>query len=531
MNKNKSNTRLFSVILHILTVFCIFLINIFTISCIKRNNEFDPIFKHKMTLSCTQDTLINFRGNVLGVLAHSDLIRQEELQYKRTIFSNDSALSLLLISNDMVQISNSYITLENIEIDNSNKVQNSVDSLHYKKTLSSLLFAPDFPTAISRSLPENYQDSIELDSLFTGMNNRCPDFEDSVKTLHDSAIAVFTDNSLRLLSLRASIDSIKGNIGNINVWIFDSNIIIKQKNNMVQLYNDSIHSLQWAVRIKNFPLIATGELLNQYVDQALPGDTFVIEGALEFDGNVQFSSIRGTAYDHIAFIGNPQTENSLSIHGGIFADSSEYIDFSNLTITGSRGSGIKIENHSNNITFINCIIEGNERYGIEIITSGITLTDCIIRNNGQGGIKFDPRPTDCWMNLSNVLIAKNNGVGLDLTTPQANVKYVTISSNTADGIRIVSPMGSNLSVFNSIISYNIGFGIARIDDGSTGGTLDLSANDFYQNSSGNFSGNISETGWNYDPNFSDTTNNDFSIAPWGTIFDFETQQNLIIGYR
>ncbi len=530
MHKNKSYVELRSVFMRIAAILSVFIICISCISCIKRNNDFDPIFKHKSVLPCTQDTISGFQKKISATLSHTDLIGKEALEQQRILLGNDSIISLLQDFNQGILRANAMTTLENIEIENFNKNQKTSDSLHYKHPLDTLPFAQIKPTTIIELLSANSKDSMVLFSLFAEMDNRCPDFEVKVISQIDSARSIFMHYTDQLLSLKASIDSVERSIDNMNLWIFDSTLVIKQKNILIQLYNDSIYSVQWAVRIKNFPLITTGEDLKSQVNQAQAGDTFIIEGQLALGGNLPFSSIRGSSSDHISFIGNPQTENSISVHSGIFISSCEYIDFSNLLITGSRGSGLRLENNSSNITIKNCIIERNENYGIEIAISGMTITDCIIRNNGKGGIQSAPFPTDYPLNLSNVLIVKNGGIGLDLTTPLANLKYVTISHNTSDGIHIVSPIGSALSVFNSIISYNHGFGIFR-EISNPGGTIDLSAIDFFQNSSGNLSSNLSGTFWNYDPNYSDTTNNNFSIAPWGKIYEFQTLENLVIGYR
>jgi parallel beta-helix repeat protein len=217
-------------------------------------------------------------------------------------------------------------------------------------------------------------------------------------------------------------------------------------------------------------------------------------------------------------------------NGAIFLDSAVFFDIGNLTIRGSSESGIRVLNHSNNITLSNCTIENNKGYGLAVFTSGITVSNCRILNNGEGGIQFNPSPTDFRLNLNNVLIAKNSGIGISLTSPLADLKFVTISHNDSDGICIVSPSHSFLSIFSSIISFNRGFGIFRQDDSGAEGSIEIGPADLFGNSLGNLSDGMSGAFLSIDPNFTDTLQNDYSIAPSGEIFNLETE-GLIFGYR
>jgi hypothetical protein len=340
-------------------------------------------------------------------------------------------------------------------------------------------------------------------------------------------MAAFSRGAEPIRSLVTSIPGIVKLTDSSNAAILEYNTAVDRENDRVRAYNDSINKVIWMDRMKNFPVISSGDSLRRHMQ---PGDSFIVEGALELNDNLKLS-FRGTSVNHIALIGNPLTKNSVTMKtGSFFLDSAEYIDISNLTIRGSSESGVRVLNYSNNITLNNCDIEGNQGCGLAAFTSGITVVNCRIYNNGGGGIQFDPSPTDFQMNLNNVLIVKNYGVGVDLTNPLADLKFVTISHNGSDGIAVSSPTGSSLSIFNSIVSFNSRFGISRKDD-QTGGTLLFGSIDFYGNASANFASDIQGTFNSVDPHFSDTLHNDYSIAPAGDIYTFETKQSIIIGYR
>ena len=340
-------------------------------------------------------------------------------------------------------------------------------------------------------------------------------------------------------NVKASLGAMEKIIDSINVSVRDYNKSIKHENDTIQSYNDSIYKVKWADRMQGFTVIINGDSLNKHLQQAQPGDTFIVKGPITL-GKHLLLHLRGTASNHIALIGDLLTENIISLQGDqgdIVIDSCEYFDISNISIKGSQRSGLKLTNHSNNINLNNCIIEENDDYGLEVSTSGINLTNCKIQNNKKGGIWFVPElPGDYDLYLTNVLIAKNKGFGIDFTTPSAILSFVTITNNDSDGISIVSPSNSSLSIFNSIISFNKGFGILQKRDENLGAPIVIGMTDFFQNGSGNFSSNLSPyiigDFFSADPNFADTANNDFSIAPGGKIYELEKSQiNTTVGYR
>jgi hypothetical protein len=506
------------------------LIGISLDSCIKRDNQFDPIFKKKTVSSCTPDTLQAFKSRVLKILFNLDNLARNAMTAYDSLQGTDSVITELLDSNNSILNHNAGIFQENISTKNQNYAQQTTDSLKFLKKMDTLLFFQMPTTPIRELLSGLSYDSIALFSLPAAFINHCPEFDHQVDSIMDSASGVFIVRTDSILWLKSSIESREISIDRLNLSVYDSNIVIKQENYLAQLYNDSIHRAQWIVRIQSFPAITTGESLDT-LERAQAGDTFIVQGALSLSrDHLQLRALRGTASNHIAIIGSPLIESSISASNGIFIDTCEYVDFCNLSIIGSRLSGIKLDNLSNNILLSNCIFEGNERYGVEISFSGVTVTDCIIRHNGLGGILFASYTSNFWLNISNVLIVKNSGVGIELTTPLANLKFVTISNNASDGIRIVAPNGSSSSIFNSIISFNGGFGVSMVEE-NFNGMFDCGSVDLFQNYSGNLSPNIPGGLWNFDPNFTDTAGGDFSIAPSGKVYELETENKLTIGYR
>jgi hypothetical protein len=509
-------------------------IGLLSVSCIERNNDFDPIRdreEHKTASVCSMDTLHSRRDAINAVLVHTDSIANQAQQLFQS-FGN--AAQSVFDHNTEIENANRGIAENNQTIEMNNGQQSSSGLLEFKTTLTEL------DTFVSLNLYEAAVvgitmtlafDSTMLVSILPVLGSMCPEYADSVEELDDSTWAAFARATEPIRTYMNSKPMIEKFTDSSNQAIQDRNFAIYLENGRIAGYNDSIYKRQWIDRMDKFPLITNGDTLKVHCENAQAGDTIVFEGTLTVNGNLNFNGIHGTPTNHIALIGSPLFTDTLYVPSGIFLTSCEYIDISNFCIRQSSTSGLKLENWSNNITLKNCTIEGNNGFGLEVVTSGMTVTNCRIFNNGGGGIFFHPSPTGFKLNLDNVLIVNNYGIGLDLITPKADLKFVTISNNDSDGINIASPTNGDLSIYNSIVSFNRGFGISHQDDGGLGTAIQLVTVDFYGNASGNLSPGISGTFNSVDPNFNDTLNSDYSIAPSGDIYTFETKQNIIIGYR
>jgi hypothetical protein len=505
-------------------LFFLFLFLFYTSSCIQRINPNDPIF-NKSISKCSPDSINAFRDSVKSILQkNADTVTMTMSAFNDTLSLLDLKKRNRLDSNTLVLNSNFLINELNNNIEFSNNNQKSIDSLATKIFFDTLISLQlDF--SLRRNLlSSRIIDSINLLSMFT---LACPNISDSFE---DSTWRIFSQNTLPVGTMNNSIALMRQSYDSANAEILGFNILIVLQNSLIQSYNDSIDKKKWVYKTRVFPHITSGESLKSLVANAIPGDTFLIEGPCSLKGNWNLTSMHGSATDHISLIGNPWSENILIVEGGIFIDSSEYLDISNVTIKNSRVSGIKLENRSNNITLNNCTFENNYGYGIDVVSSGISVNNCVILKNGGGGIQFAPQPTNFRMDLNNVLIAKNNGKGIDAITPFADLKFVTISNNNSDGVHIVSPTGSNVSIFNCIISFNSGYGIYKTE-GNPNGIIQFGLLDLYQNALGDISHGIDGSFMNVDPGYTDTTYDNFSTLPTSIIYKYQTEQNTIIGYR
>jgi parallel beta-helix repeat protein len=527
MHKSPHKNKLFAMPLAarnvILYILFILGAGLYCVSCIKRDNPFDPIFdkiEHKVASTCSQETLSVFQAKCSAIIIHTDSLANKA---KLLLQGFSSASKAGLDRNTEIENANRGISEKNQTIEVNNSLQTFSELLKDKTLLDTLLFLELHTADIIALTTSVALDSMTLSiSILAGLAATCPDYADSVKKLNDSSMAAFARATKPIRSSLTSIYAIEKSIDSSDSAIADSNDLIYRENDRIKAYNDSIYKIKWIDRAKTLPVITSGDSLHR---QMQPGDTFIVEGSLELNDNLKLS-FHGTASDHIALIGDPLTPNSITMkNGSIFLDSAEYIDIANLTIRGSSESGIRVLNNSNNITLNGCTIEGNQGYGLAIFKSGMTVTNCRIFNNGGGGIQFQPASTDFQLNLDNVLIVKNFGVGVDLTTPLTDLKFVTISHNTSDGIRILSPYNSSVAISTSIVSFNGGFGISR-EDGNAGGIVEFGSVDFFGNLSGNVSSDVSGEFLSIDPNFNDTANTDFSIAPSGAL----SQQIRNIGY-
>ncbi len=497
----------------------------------QRDNPFDPINSREAKIFCTPELEDSLRKNVNEILQNNMLIDAASITYN-SFNPSSAAYQEVTSTNSTIANSNGAVLRQNRIIDSSNTAGR--DSFLLKSFLDLYLLLP------SISLTSNNLSSmLDYDSskLVLYFNDACPEIKNRVEAFKDSSWDIFARRADTVRQKLALITGAKADYEKVDSAISDSNDMVKRTNALIESYNDSIshindsiYHIKWQFHTQPFPHIASGDSLQWAVKNAQPGDTFIIEGEISIE-HLQLTSLRGTESGHISFLGNPWTTNVIQPSSGMFIDSGEFIDISHVVIRGSRGSGLKLDNWSNNIILRHCTLEGNNGYGLDIAASGVALDSCIVMNNGSGGINFEPRPTDFKLILNNVLIVKNRGMGIETITPNADVKFVTISNNDSDGINIVSPDGGYLSLFNSIISFNKGFGIFRSEGNPTIGSIQFGTVDFYQNAAGELSDGKLETISRDDPNFTDTTMNDFSIAPRGEIYNLQMNHNVIIGFR
>ena len=499
--------------------------------CIRRNNPQDPLNYHESIARCPQDTIDALRLNVGTVMAGTDsLVRRADI-VAESLHSDSLSKKGIIDSNQAIKNVDAAVVLQNQVIEQWNNGQVVADSLKHKTSLDTLRFLPPMPVA-GGELPDKLAaDSVRLASLFSAYSIACPGNADTIKSFKDSVSTAFGQKALYVDSVLKRMRALSNTYDSIAFAISGFNDTVKNQNNLITAYNDSIENIKWSAQTASVPRITSGDTLKRLVQTAKPGDTFILQGTVTVEGNLQLSAVRGTQSNHISLIGDLLTSNTLIATSGVFIDSGEYIDIRNMHISGSEGPGLKLENGSNNITLKHCVIENNNDFGVEVTASGISMDSCKIINNGMGGIQFAPPPTTYQLNLTNVLIAKNKGVGIDAATPIAYIRNVTISDNDSDGIHIVSPINSSVSVDYCIISFNKGFGIFRTQD-TPSGEINWGINDCYQNSLGNLSPGIDRTPLSVDPHFVDRQNNNYSIAPGddNEIYLWE-MKNIIIGYR
>ncbi len=501
------------------------------LTCIHRNNPYDPLLYHEPIESCPQDTIDALRVNVGTIVVRTDsLVRSADI-VADSLRLDSLSKKRVIDSNQAIKTADSTFILQNRVIEQLNIGQVVADSLKYKTPLDTLHFLPSMPISGVDLSDRLETDSIRLASLFSAFFDACPGNADTIKQFKDSVFFAFGQKALHVDSVLYRMGARSEVYDSITSAIVGFNDTVKNQNNLITAYNDSIDKIKFSAQTQLLPRITSGDTLKRLVQTAKPGDTFILQGTVSVGGNLQLSSMRGTQSNHISLIGDPWTSNSLITTSGVFIDSGEYIDIKNIHISGSSGPGLKLENGSNNITLNHCVIEKNSGFGMEVTASGIAMDSCKIINNGKGGIQFAPPPTTYQLNLVNVLIAKNKGVGIDAATPLANIRNVTISDNDSDGIHIVSPINSSVYLDYCIISFNKGFGIFRNQD-TPSGEIFWGINDCYQNSLGNLSPGIDNTPLNVDPHFVDRQNNNYSIAPGddNVIYIWEIQ-NIIIGYR
>jgi hypothetical protein len=496
------------------------------VSCIQRNNPWDPINYNPHTNPNTQhrDSLI-----AANLLAHAQLDSLMLLadSLKRLASSADTQFTLktaladsvvsrnnrIVPNNAALRIKNSVLdTLKNMSCTSLKSLMDTlraIDTLHFSINFiqagafaQALYDAGDSIAMQFNTLffPDTVISTIELGALKTATDNDVIHFQnlrkkqDSTNTVYDSINASFANANKNLL------------VENAQILLFNTNVQIKNPCNLPLSSADTI--------IKNISLLK-------------PGDTmFIAPGAFNVLLTVQ--GLRGTSFSHIVIMGDPQggtvftsTQNSIvSID-----DTAQYVDFVNIKFSGGMNDGVSVRQFSGPILFQNCAFTNNPGNGLRILDSDIKIMNCRFSENDSNGVFIQ----NCHAIVKNVLIANNhkNGIfmaGYSLTNNEPDsleLSNATISDNDSDGV-FQQGEYSYVSIDKSLITFNKRIGIHRENQVSANAPLVLSATDLYSNTRQNV---LSLPPFDslpfssQDPLYVNKANYNYSIGPGSTVPD------------
>ncbi len=500
------------------------------VSCIDRNNPFDPI-----NFSLSQTTPIkNAQSGFLDSLsALADSTTKTLAPLQADFNSIQSLNDSISQSNDLKKTANSQTAAGNAAVTQANQSAGPADSLKlegYYDTLNYLLLAGPYPsvnfnmqqlsllqaTALARVDSVNrallpmvvYSDSerAQIQAPYLQDLNAYTQFQNQVNTANqtatntNSSIAAY---NLQQISLNAAVQSF---------------------NLSVVFHNQSLGKI----------LVTTADSLHKYISAAKPGDTIFV-GAGDYAGQILFQQ-SGTVDSPIVIQGDPGAPTILSASPQtpiLFLSDFSYIEFHDVVFQQSGNSGAKLENGCTGILFETCDFLHNALDGLEIVDSYVKVKNCRFLQNERNGIQVSGATSQIV--LDNVLVAYNVAAGINATSANGSIQGLTVSDNGVDGIEIRSPTGP-LRISNSIIAFNGSYGLNLTLDMIQSGALQLEDLDFYANDSGLI--NLPQSDWpltpiQVDPAFvsRDTLQGlNYSILPTG---DLSTLQNqgVVIGYR
>ena len=162
--------------------------------------------------------------------------------------------------------------------------------------------------------------------------------------------------------------------------------------------------------------------------------------ALDFD-NVDYLTFRGFTIDGDN-VNNQAVEldncEGIVLERCIITDSNyEGIDANNSSLTlvncllyGNNSYGVEINDSDSEVTILHCTIVDNDSDGVKLVSGTVTVTNCIIAYNGDDGLDYDSGT----MNHSyNLLYGNNddnyNGTSSHWSEIQSNPQFVDASSD------------------------------------------------------------------------------------------------------
>ena len=215
--------------------------------------------------------------------------------------------------------------------------------------------------------------------------------------------------------------------------------------------NDSIIYLERSLP----PLIG-----NVKIDGSLPnGNRVILDGGLmerEWDSGIVFKG-NSLEVENIKLQNFPN--DGIHVSEAISTINFQNCEINNCGRLSDWGSGIKINNCSDDITFDKLRVTQNKR-GINIgVARNISIQNSIIEDNGNIGIKVDSMMV---LRLNDLSIQNNQGSGVFVAeSTGAFIENVQIINNEHNGINITGK--EELSIKNALITGNGSTGISIRD--------------------------------------------------------------------
>jgi hypothetical protein len=496
---------------------------ILIISCISRDNSYDPVNYDRIFLQ-------NLRNSALAKIDAGFIERIRGIldSLNKKIVADTVENGRRGTINTARQIENSQDSLYNISAQEKNATLPPSDTNYQKKknldTLSWLLL-PDTMPQLSALKDSVILVKARVDTIIDTVNKHTDRFVIFSSKEHDELLAPYDTlvnriDALKVLGLSMYTLAIRENVDSIIPY----NNAIKAENAVIKAYNDSLgRNTGYTILTTDTASIVTS-LLN-----AVAGNKFLLPNTTMDLPALRFN-YSGTPSQPIIIKGQDSTQFNIS---DVILNGNSYITFIGIVFYGSTTQSVLVQNGCTGIIFQKCRFEANNSKGLVIRNSNVTLNDCSLKSNGGDALSIISTPAEQHLvSLNNVLIANNGGNAISASGSRLSVQLTTIANHDNQAIYLADS-ALDLFVANSLITNNCGktaFPAIFYATGFTGtAPVSIVTTNIVQNGAGRDTVNapIATTILHYNPMY---LNDDFDISPSSKIDSLE-QAGIIIGFR
>jgi hypothetical protein len=505
------------------------------VSCIERSNPFDPLnagdakgAEIRSQLRPRLDSLAAGEPAYASALAGYDAVfRKDSADNARKISDNDARRdtnSALAKRNSAVAAANATAPLDSL---GQQQFYGFLDTLRAYGKYPGLDTVPKAVSAQAAKL---------MAFLFQANADHAPAVVYPAPII-DSILRPFAQDSAAFVALQSRIDAGNRAVAAYNAAARADNLAWADANAKVADYN---LSMAWLKETRNKPTYARADSLAIGTAAAQAGDTLLIaQGSYPADLRFNHS---GTKDNPILVRGYPGGRTIIRAPSDaqtvLTLSSGQNIQFQDIVFRG--GQGVQLVFQCQNIEFRRCVFDSCSSYGLRVTESGVSLVDCRLTGNGLGAFIQGKTDGSTPFSMKNVLIARNAGTGLVMTSPIGGIFNSTISDNGGSGIDLAVPH-SAFNIYSSIISGNAGVGIYRHRDTEYQDKLDVSQCDVWGNKNIDWSlagmdtvtaDALRSRNFSIEPEFVDPANLGYDLRPGSVLAGFEHQTvPAVIGYR
>ena len=448
-------------------IFPFFLPLIVSLSCIERDNPWDP-YNGCHPVEELPVLRERYRQSLDSILVRiqplSDWVDSTEQSFFNRRDRNEEAFSRNIKIDDTVcayrTYNDSIIAAYNEHLDCSQvgEPKNII------QRLSGMLPVSSIGDHIEERVTSLDMLHMRADSVIAEARSKCPKNDVLSPVLVDSVTTLFD-------SLHTSWQTFDVTVKRYQEWVLDTNAIIDSVNSAWQSLNESINGFILFCRYD--PLTDTAEMQTA-IDSAVAGDSIIIASG-EFHINDFLLFEQGSDSAWIYFIGDPTQRTE--IHSArVEVSGCSNIRFENMVFSEmGNGNGVQLLSGTDSVTFINCIFTDDTSYGLnanDCPDLHLHLENCRFTFNGKadaddiasrGGIRISRSGK---ITATNILVAQNFGHGIDIVESNISITNGTISDNVLDGIQFTSPAANRdtLIATSTLFTFNGRNGITRNDE-------------------------------------------------------------------